>query len=351
MSVLPLLGGTSCSDSEPTAPAGSPIAFFDPGQRSPVTTQTISEFKVWARLDNWKPVMNGVTVTRTGLNKWSYSPTVDWPDEPVNFYAVSPATMNMSDVYYGFDLYYECKGDIDLLVAVRRNVHQSDGRIKLNFCHTLARITTDITTPLTDTIVEVRRISIADVGSAGTLHVPEKDTSPDAPAGDITDCWQIWNMSATNFDVYNGEPVTLSGTRFMPLDGAEFMLPVRLTPLLFTGYIHGSAIRVVYRMIDRRTGEVIWPTRQTPAHLRPHDTPGWGVANLALRSATPDARWLSGHHYHYTIQIKGEPATPPTSATSATSATAPGAPCVAGDTHRHLQSSPQIQLNCTVDSY
>lgn len=40
------------------------------------------------------------------------------------------------------------------------------------------------------------------------------------------------------------------------------MIPVHLTPLEFSGYIHGSAIRVVYRLVNRRTGETIWPIRE-----------------------------------------------------------------------------------------
>ena len=83
------------------------IAFLDPDQRAPVTTRTISEFKVWAELDDWTPIMRDVTVRRTGLNSWRYSPAVDWPDRPVSFYAVSPASFTMQDVYRGFTFYYK----------------------------------------------------------------------------------------------------------------------------------------------------------------------------------------------------------------------------------------------------
>jgi lipoprotein len=311
MCVLPLAGSTSCNNDEPQAEATpeETIAFFDPELRSPVTTQTISEFKVWAMLGNWTPVMKGVTVTRKGPNSWGYSPTVKWPDEAVSFYAVSPASTTMSDIYLGFNIYYKCRGDIDLLVAVRKDVHQTDGRIKLNFCHTLSRITASISTPLTDTVVDVKRISLADVGDAGTFTVPDRTTVINEPAGDISDRWQVWSMTATNFNLFYSTDsfITLSGFPYSPVDGSEFMIPVHLTPLEFSGYIHGSAIRVVYRLINRKTGETIWPTSTTPAHLRPYDIPGWGVANLALKQSTPDGRWLAGREYHYNISIIGEP--------------------------------------------
>lgn len=311
MCVLPLAGSTACNNDEPQAEMtpDETIAFFDPELRSPVTTQTISEFQVWAMLENWTPVMKGVTVTRKGPNSWEYSPLVKWPDQSVSFYAVSPASTTMSDIYQGFNIHYKCGGDIDLLVAVRKNVHQTDGRIKLNFCHTLSRITASISTPLTDTVVDVKRISLADVGDAGTFTVPDRTTVINEPADDISDRWQVWNMNATNYNLFNSPDsfITLSGFPYSPVDGSEFMIPVHLTPLEFSGYIHGSAIRVVYRLVNRRTGETIWPTSTTPAHLRPYDIPDWGVANLALKPATPEGRWLAGREYHYNISILGEP--------------------------------------------
>lgn len=329
--VLPIAGSTSCTDDEPTEGAApETIAFFDPEQRTPVTTQTISEFKVWAELKDWTAIMKGVTVKRTGPNSWSYSPAVQWPDEAVSFYAVSPASADMRDVYMSFSIFYNCDGVTDLLVAVRKDVRQADGRIKLNFCHTLARITTEISTPLTDTIVEVRGISLADVGGAGSFQVPDRTTVLNEPPADISDRWQIWNMSATNFDVFDGGDgcITLSAAPWRPVNGAEFMLPVRLNPLQFNGYINGSAIRVVYRLIDRKSGEVLWPTALTPAHHKPHNLPDWGLANLALQPVTPEGRWYAGREYHYNISILGEPAFPADSRSAKRQAGAQG--CLIG---------------------
>ena len=299
------------------------IAFLDPDQRAPVTTRTISEFKVWAELDDWTPIMRDVTVRRTGLNSWRYSPAVDWPDRPVSFYAVSPASFTMQDVYRAFTIYYKCTGATDMLVAVRKDVLQTDGRIKLNFCHTLARITASIASPLKDTAVEVKRISIADVGEAGTFHVPDITTLPNQPPDNISDCWEVRNMNATDFALYDGgeSPITLSAYPYTPLDGNEYMLPVRLTTLEYTGYIHGSAMRVTYRLIDKKSGEVIWPTSATPAHLRPAGDHSWGLANIPLKPATPGGRWLAGREYHYNITINGEPTFPPSTRTDAS---APG---------------------------
>lgn len=316
--MLPIAGGTSCNRSEPENPLPpQTVTFLDSDQRSPITTQTISEFKVWAETDNWIPVMKDVTVRRTGLNSWSYSPVVEWPEEPLSFYAVSPASFSLQDVYRAFTVYYKCTGDVDLLVAVRKDVRQTDGRIKLNFCHTLARITASIASPLEDRVVEVRRISIADVGEAGTFHVPDRTTVLNQPLDDISDCWEIWNMNATDFALYDGgeSPIRLSAYPYTPRNGNEFMLPVRLSALEYTGYIHGSAMRVTYRLIDKKSGEVIWPTSATPAHLRPAGEQSWGLANIPLKPATPGGRWLAGREYHYNITINGEPTFPPSTRT------------------------------------
>ena len=62
-----------------------------PAKGRPITTLTIREFKVTAYTQASPgssmtvPVMENVIVTRSGLNKWTYSPGVDWPENPVNF--------------------------------------------------------------------------------------------------------------------------------------------------------------------------------------------------------------------------------------------------------------------------
>lgn len=316
--VLPL-GSTSCSDKDEPAPpvkGESFIAFTNPETREAVTTQSIREFEVWAFTDPYnKKIMSGIDVRRTGLNSWSYSPVTQWPDGEVDFYAVSPVGMNVDiNLPYSHSLQFPAgDGTTDLLVSVKMNARQSDGHIRLNFCHTLARVTTEISTPLTDTEVRVKRISVVDVGTDGRYNIPLSTTVKDDPSDEVTAAWEIWNMSGSRFNLFFDESshLTVSSEPYWPEGKAEFFLPVRFNPLgTDGGYVNGSAIEVAYQLYDKATGTQLWPKGTTHPFMLAKDLPGWGAVYFSLLDKTPDGRWYAGREYHYKISINGE-ATPP----------------------------------------
>lgn len=313
--VLPL-GSTSCSEPDEPGPGGGgegTIAFTDPSAREAVTTLTIKEFEVWAFTGPWNTaIMRGVDVRRTGLNSWTYSPVTKWPENPVDFYAVSPVGMKV-DINIPHSRWIDFpmdNGKTDLLVAVKMGAVQSDGHIRLNFCHTLARVTASISTTLSDTIVRVKRIAVRDVADNGKYFIPMKTTVKDEPADEISDAWEIHNMNATRYDLFATERatelLTLSSEPFSVSGMAEFFLPVKFNPLTTDGgYLHGSSIEVAYQLYDRKTGRKIWPIGTTDKNLFVSDLEGWGAARFPLLNNTPEGRWYAGREYHYDISIKG----------------------------------------------
>lgn len=313
--VLPL-GSTSCSEPDEPGPGGGgedTIAFTNPSGREAVTTLSIKEFEVWAFTEPWNTaIMRGVDVRRTGLNSWTYSPVTKWPENPVDFYAVSPMGMKVDiNIPHSRKIVFPMgDGKTDLLVAVKMGAVQSDGHIRLNFCHTLARVTASISTTLSDTIVRVKRIAVMDVGNQGDYTIPLKTTVKDEPADEISDAWEVYNMSATRYDLFATERatelLTLSSDPFSISGMAEFFIPVMFNPLTTDGgYLHGSSIEVAYQLYSRATGHKIWPTEDTDKNLLVQNMEGWGAARFPLLNNTPEGRWYAGREYHYDISIKG----------------------------------------------
>lgn len=166
--------------------AGDGKIAFDATRSEPTTTLTIPNFKVNAFKRNaWgghDKIMNNVEVIRVGLNRWEYSPAVEWPAEPVDFYAVSPMTVRLNDEYFNQTVPYNQTSngngdfwnasDTDLLIAVRMGADQSSGRIRLNFRHALARVSLQLKTSDNDRqYVRVRRVTL-EGRSEGTFSFP-----------------------------------------------------------------------------------------------------------------------------------------------------------------------------------
>ncbi len=318
LTVLPLLGGTACNGhtaDEPdlTIDDTDNITFTDPSVRNPTTTQTISRFKVWAVNGN-HILMDGTIVTRQGINTWTYSPTVKWPEEgSVDFYAVSPEDIPQEGFHplYYRNIHFKSDGATDLLVSVRMGARQTSGRLRLNFCHTLARVTVSLSSSLSDTIVQLKRVSLLDIANDGNFHIPQKTTMQDVHDDDITDAWTVYNMNSTSCDVfYTEDYALLTDSPLTPSGKAEFFIPVKFSPLVMEGYLHGSAIEIAYRLYDRKTGKKLWPDDNTHNQLIPEGLPEWGAAYFSLLDNTPGGRWKAGREYHYDIKITGPASLP-----------------------------------------
>ncbi len=106
LTLATLLMCQGCDVSEeniPDAPdSGAYIDFAVAGEdddsmtRATTTTLNINNFKVSAYAQDaygtYHTLMDQVTVRRTGQNSWTYSPKVNWPGVPVDFFEIGRAS-------------------------------------------------------------------------------------------------------------------------------------------------------------------------------------------------------------------------------------------------------------------
>ena len=247
------------------------------------TTHTIADFSLTAYTNSidgqYRQIMDNVTVIRTGLNSWTYSPLVEWPGTPVDFFAVSPASIGIvnNPWWYHTVNFSDPDAATDLLVAVNMGVTQNSGRVRLNFRHALAQINVSLRTSRPDVVIEVRRVSIKDVAVVGTFLI----------------------IAATQAIVPTSTPRPVG-------NGGKYIIPVEFSPLQMDSYIHGSRLELLVRFVDRATGHTLWPNADTPQILR-GEVPNCGLACFSLQDATPEARWYPGVDYNYSIDIDSYP--------------------------------------------
>ena len=308
---------------EPRMPEGGEIAFTPSRSDQPTTTLTIPNFKVTAfKRSPWgrgEKIMDNVNVIRTGLNRWEYSPAVEWPTEPVDFYAVSPMEVKLNDEWASFSVDWNHteggngsffnSSTTDLLVAVRIGADQSTGRIRLNFRHALARISLGLrTNPVEGQAVRVRRISF-EGRSEGKLYLPNETTSRDTFDGSLIDNWQIWNSrtsSLTLFEAFD-DYVTLTAAPVVFTSEGRYIIPSHLKPIHASGDVTGERFDVVYQIVDTTTGGILWPNESTdPVDLLDPHSREWGVGRFGLYGSVKDNTLYPGYNYRFTITIDKE---------------------------------------------
>lgn len=282
------------------------ISFESPDvdSHAATTTLTITEFRISA-FSGWDMLMDNTEVHRTGLNSWQYSPAVEWPGTPVNFYAVSPAWIKLA--VNPWEKYFEVTdpGLIDVLASTRLGVTQESGRLKLNFAHAMSRVAVRLFTSRTDVEVSVRSVSINDIADFGRFHFPSFSTVASADREDITSCWAIYNSTGPYRTIFDEESgcVLEPSPQEMCSTGIRYFLPIKFEDMVTGDYTHGSHIRIVCRLTDPATGLVTWPDASTPKWQLWADDPSWGVVYVSLADNTPDSRWLAGREYVYTIDV------------------------------------------------
>lgn len=302
-----------CSSPEADCPMQEKIAFegIASHRNTPTTTETIDEFSVTAYYPDghgFTTLLDSVRVRRTGPNKWSYSPAVDWPDAPVNFLAVSPADNKININYWWRNVIqdYICTGAEDLLVATRFDAHQGEGNIKLNFRHTLAQVHVNLFTANDDVDITVHKVYLKDIASQGNYYLPSETTSPLEPDGSsqVNGEWNTFNKSSVTYTLYKTERDTLLTARPIHLTGERcFFLPCELDPLQYSGYYHGSRIEVLYQVHDRQSGELLWPSAQTPQQDLDWEEQQYAVARYSLIDGLDGNSWHQGWSYNYTAEL------------------------------------------------
>lgn len=299
--MLLALVATGCSDDEPAQPVPPCQVGFEAEtrQNGPTTTLNITDFKVTAyRQNEWgyEMLMDNVTVTRTGLNSWEYSPPVDWPvGETVDFYAVSPAWVTMNNnAWWEHIIPFSARDDVstDLLVAVRTDVNQTSGRLKLNFRHAMARVTIRLRCNLPGRTARVKAIWLNNYADFGNFQYPHVTTAPDTGIGELYDCWQVYNTTNTRIELWRSADGYLAlGSEPQTVCSDCYFIPFTLKSGTDHPGWEATLFDVLYQVVDTETGEQVWPTVD------------FRTATVEVAAATPDSRWEPGRSYTYTIDV------------------------------------------------
>lgn len=303
---------TGCSS--PDADAPMPQITFEgvaSKRHSPTTTETIDEFSVTAYYPEghgFTTLLDAVTVKRTGPDKWSYSPGVDWPAAPVNFLAVSPAHNKINVNYWWRNIIqdYVCTGAEDLLIATHFNVRQDAGNICLNFRHTLAQVHVGLFTRNTDSRIMVHKVYLRDIPSQGNYYLPSTTTYPfdDNDSTKATGTWDTFSKSDVTYTIFKTDNDTVITDEIMHINSDRcFFLPGELDPLEHSGYYHGSRIEVLYQVFAPESDALLWPSGATPVQDVDREEPQYAVARYSLLDGLDTTSWHQGWSYNYTAEL------------------------------------------------
>ncbi len=284
------------------------------------TTENIPEFKIWAYdYGLYKYLMNGVTVTRTGLNSWSYSPAVDWTGNMMCFTAVSPAAIDINTNPWWLDMIqYKNGGSEDFLVCRVTNIKQTSGRLKLHFYHALSLVNVRLRTSLPVNSVRVKSVTVVNVSDIGQFRYPAEGFYPSTTLEQVTDCWDIYGQS-NRIPVFLSDDGTLLNTEILEANnqGYDFFIPSRLGEFDFDAYFNSSYLEIDYR-IENADGTTSWPDASTDYRLLSRNNPGYGQLRVGLGNQLSNSRWIAGTEYRYTVNITGPAEVPPGAASEST---------------------------------
>lgn len=288
------------------------------------TTENIPEFKIWAYdYGLYKYLMEGVKVTRTGINSWSYSPSVDWTGNMMCFTAVSPAAIVVNTNPWWLDMIqYKNEGSEDLLVCRVTNVKQTSGRLKLHFYHALSLVNVRLRTSLPTNTVRVKSVTVVNVSDIGQFRYPAEGFYPSSTLEQVTDCWDIYGQ-ANRIPIFLSDEGTLLNTEILEANnqGYDFFIPSRLGEFDFDAYFNSSYLEIDYR-IENADGSISWPDASTDYRLLSRNNPGYGQLRIGLGDQLPNSRWIAGKEYRYSINIAGPAEVPPGAASESTRGTA-----------------------------
>lgn len=318
---------TGCSNDEMTEKnMGNTIDFSvvagKMSRATATTTNSINQFDVWAFSDG-KLYMDRTTVTGSNTEGWTYSNIKFWPETSVDFYAVSPCSVNANVSLTEKEItdYEVSDGQTDLLYALNTDENRSPNAVGVNFRHALSQIVFKAKNINPNSIiVKIKGITVDGVRNKGTLDWPTlKTTTQLATVNGNTDTendesWGKWTLNNTQTGSYmvniNNE-ITL-GNDAVDLTSGElgnalFLMPQKLEEWLNAdGEVVGTARLLVYcQIVDKLSGLPLWPSTENDyanvaiSLTNPNNDPN--------RTESPETHdcWMQGKKYTYTL-IFGE---------------------------------------------
>lgn len=315
---------TGCSNDEMTeVNNGNAIDFSvtaSKQSRAVTTTNTISEFKVWAFTDG-KTYMDGLKVTKAN-DKWTYDDTKFWPESSVNFFAVSPSTLNSGTVSVANDAQsikdYEVNGSEDLLYSANIDEKKADhasSPVAVNFRHALSQVVVKVKNIKTGSIkVAVNGVMIENIANKSTLTwaigTTSTSLSTDTETGSTWGTWAkpegsvAYTLEGTSIEDLAAEatewgmallmPQTLEAWDRKPYDASN-------TSVVWKSN-RGARILVDCTITDFTSGVQLWPEPSTGKNSAlvaiPLDNP---QSDPNATAEDNHQRWMQGKKYVYTL--------------------------------------------------
>lgn len=312
MLTLPAFLLGACSSDDNNAPSADANAIrFTAVADAPTrqtTTSNLQNFTVYAFTDK-TPFMKNVRVYRQS-GTWTYTPTMYWPVNPVNFYAYSPDISE--DVEYDPANGRTIPNHLvdyreDLIYSVAMDQTAKPTPVMMNFRHATSKVSVLLSSNNKRIRVDVSYVTLQNLNLRGTFEFPDQTTSADS---DVAGRWYDQHYPATVL-LYNGRDLdadnnTLTAT---PTDlsvgnlEARFFLPQSLTVPALTGEtLTGNYIEVCCSIYDADSGVKLWPNNSTPEWQKVDNTLNDG--RLVYTLANDHVKeWKPGNAYVYNIVI------------------------------------------------
>ena len=239
----------------------------------------------------------GILIDNRGDGKWDYNAPTDmvyWPNEAMNFYAITPSS-NSNYAFNGGLLTYTVPTDnskqIDLMIAQAANQtkNTNKGVVNLPFQHTLSQVVFKGMTKSSNLSVEIQSITIHNVNSVMTLGLNGTATAP--------------AVNYANYTLGMGGTKTVAVTDankavdLTAADGALMLVPQTLTgwtdktSTTAADAAHQSYIEIVCKITSKTNTGVTYLL---------------GSATAYDKTFVPlPAKWEAGKRYVYTLQFGG----------------------------------------------
>lgn len=323
---------SGCSDTElasiDTAQEKTPIGFHTVGSQmgSRATIINSSEalkstdFKVYAfddagnafmgniDTDDHEMAHNGVQIKYDNdAHAWTYAKSSDlryWPNSPLDFYAVSPATFS-EDLYFGWIFNHEKRiikytssdeynkdatqaipANVDVMYAVAKGQTKANGKVNLAFKHILSQVLFKAKTNDDKLKVEIENIKIHNFHVGGTFTIPEGN--PTRKNWSLNDISPMFIFTAG-----------MDGTKTVTSTSTEIITkPMLFVPQSLTAWIPSTETKEQADVAKHSYLEINCKIKQNDTYLFGKD----GFETLFVPFS---ATWDPGKRYVYTLIFGG----------------------------------------------